>query len=368
MDTVPFKSLYDGDGPWTSVYLPTARNETDAAHKIELRWRELRERLAGDGAPEADLRAIDETVGSDRGLNHPHGQAIFASEGAVVFQRELSAAGTTAHACHADLPDALPLLAQTPDLGDYLVVFADRQNSTIELHARGPHGEEHDEHVRGRDKPLTKVSSGDWQQNHRQHRAENTWKANARDLAGRVEEIAAAHDVDLIAIAGDVRARTLLHDQLHRAWRSRAAIVPNAGFPPGADSSHTQIEAERMAAEFEQAWRSNVLDRYAAGLAAGTAVQGLEAVVEALRSGEVDTLLLRPHADEADAPLWWGPEPSQLSLHPRELEGTRAPRIKRARAADALVRTLVRTDGDLLLFANAEPGPQGLTGAILRRG
>jgi hypothetical protein len=63
MDTKPFKPLYDGDGPFSSAYLPTPGNEADAAHRIELTWRELREDLAGQGAPEADLRAIDEAVG-----------------------------------------------------------------------------------------------------------------------------------------------------------------------------------------------------------------------------------------------------------------------------------------------------------------
>jgi hypothetical protein len=368
MDTRIFKPLYDAAGPGTSVYLPTPRNERDAAHKIELEWRSLRAELAGQGAPEADLRAIDTVVGTDRGLDTPRGQAIFATDGAVVLSRELSVPPAAPRGRFDDLPDGVPLLAQTPDLGDYLLVLVDRQEAEIELRSREHGAAARDEHVRGRDRPLTKVSSGDWRQDHRQRKAENTWKANARDVAARVKELAGAYDVELIAVCGDVRARTLLMEQLGALGRSRAVELPTTGFPPGADRAHAHVAAERIAARCEYDRRAAVLDRYRQGLANGTAAGGLDAVVDALRSGEVATLLLRYDAPEADAPVWWGPDPGQLTLHARELEGTRAPRIKRGRAADVLIRALIQTDGDLLMYSGAEPGPDGVAGAVLRRG
>lgn len=358
MDTRAFKPLYDGEGPWTSVYLPTSRDETNAAHKIDLEWRALREQLARDGAPEEDLRALDGAVGADRGLDRPSGQAVFAAGGTVVLSRELTVPPPAPRAVFGDLPDAVPLLAQTPDLGRYLVVLVGREEALIELRTLGRDDAARDEHVRGRSRQLDRG----------RRQVENTWKANAREEAARVKDIAATYGVDLIAVGGDAHARSLLIDQLGTLGRTRCVELPSAGLPPGADTAHAYIEAERMAAQREYELRAAVLEHYRNGLRGGTAVSGLEAVVEALRQGDVAGLLLRHDADEADAPVWWGPEPGQLTLRPRELEGTRAPRVKRGRAADVLIRALVQTDGELLLHSGAEPGPEGVAGAILRRG
>ena len=358
MDTKPFKPLYDGDGPFSSAYLPTPGNEADAAHRIELTWRELREDLAGQGAPEPDLRAIDGAVCGPAATSAGHGSeaglAIFASQGTVVLDRELSAHPVTPRATFGDLPDAVTLLAQLPDLGNYLVVHTDREGAQIELHARGRREPEQSEQVKGRTYPVSKNTSGDWRQDRRQRTVQNTWRANARDIAWRVGEIAARHGVDLIAVNGDVRARTMLRDELGASWHDRVVDAADG--------------AERVAAEFECAWRAEVVDHFAGDLANGTAVDGLTATVDALRTGDVATLLVRHDAPDTGAPVWWGPEPGQLTLHPRELEDLRANRIKRGRAADVLIRALVQTDGELLLCSGAEPGPSGVAGAILRRG
>lgn len=365
MDTAFVKQLYTAEGPWCSVYLPTARDETDAAHQIELRWRELRAELAGQGAPEADLRAIDERVGADRGLDTPRGQAIFASRGVVALEREQREPWIDAYARFGDLPDLVPLLEQSQDQVDHLVVFADREGAQIAVRECGR--ELDSDSVTGRDRPLTKVAPGDWAQDRYQRRAENTWQHNAREVAAKVQETAERHDVGMIAVTGDVRARTLLGEELSPAWRERTVELAGSG-APGADRDAVYREAEQAAAAFEQEQRAAAVDRYRQSLAADSAVQGLRPTIDALRSGRVETLLVRPQAPEAEAPLWWGPEYGQLAADAKELDEARSPWIKRSRAVDALIRDVALTGGDLLLFAPSEPGPEGFVGATLRRG
>lgn len=365
MDTSFLKPLYRRRGPWCSVYLTTEQGEPDAARKIGLRWRELRGRLAELGAREKDLRAVDGQIGSDRGTPRPHGQAIFAAHGEVALVRELRAPVTDSHAAFGELPDLVPLLAEMRDLGPHLLVFADRGGADVELHGVG--GPTAGERVDGPARALAKVSSGDWRQARNQRRAENSWQDNARAVATRLAQIAEEWAVATIVLSGDARVRTAVLAELGPGWRSRAVELPGSD-APGADAEAVRGQAARAAAECEQAWRARLVDRYAAGLAHDRAVEGLEASVESLRNGEVDTLLVRHGVPQAAAPVWWGPDPGQLAVHPEQLQGTRAPQIRHGRAVDALVRAAALEGGDLLLLSDAEPGPREAAGAILRRG
>lgn len=337
MDTSFLKPLYRRRGPWCSVYLSTERDETDAAHKTELRWRELRGRLAELGAREKDLRAVDGEIGSDRGIPRPHDRAIFAAHAEVALVHELRAPVTDSHAAFGELPDLVPLLAEMRDLGPHLLAFADHGGADVELHGAGS------------------PSAGE------------RVDGQARAVSTRVAQIAEEHAVATIALSGDARVRATVLAELGPGWRSRAVELPGSD-APGADPEAVRRQAARAAAECEQAWRANLVDRYAAGLAHDRAVEGLEASVESLRNGEVETLLVRHDVPQAAAPVWWGPDPGQLAVHPEQLQSTRAPQIRHGRAVDALVRAAALEGGDLLLLSGSEPGPREAAGAILRRG
>ena len=58
MDLDFLRPLYDGTGGYVSVYLDTSRDHENAAHEIEVRWRDARERLASAGADAATLDAL----------------------------------------------------------------------------------------------------------------------------------------------------------------------------------------------------------------------------------------------------------------------------------------------------------------------
>lgn len=365
MDVAFLKSLFDRPGPYASVYLSTGRASATAGHMIDLRWRELRGQLEARGADAETLGAIEAVVGSDRGLPSPRGQAIFAAGGEVLLVEELHSPNVADRACFAGVPDVMPLLAQYPDVPAHLLVLVDRAGADIEVHT--PIGVRAREQVEGSTYPLTKVGTGDWNQPRYQRRAENTWDANARGVAARVEQIAASHHVAMIAASGDVRARTMLLEHLAPIWRPRGVALEGAGRAEGDDREHTRRIAQAAAAQFEESERLQVADRFERALAdSGGALEGIAPVVEALRSGMVDTLLLRYGAPETEAPLWWGPEPGQVALHPEELTEVRAAQARRDRAADVMVQELVRMGGHLFVLANGEPGPAHGVGALLR--
>jgi len=137
MEPSHLKALYDNPGPFASVYLVTERADPEAGHPIKQRWRELRGRLAADGADEPTLEAIDAAVGSDRGQPSPYGQAIFAAGAAVLLQEQLRAPTMLDRTAFGPLPDILPLLAQTLDFSSYQLVLADRTGADVQGHAGG---------------------------------------------------------------------------------------------------------------------------------------------------------------------------------------------------------------------------------------
>jgi hypothetical protein len=365
MEPGHFKQLYDNPGPFASVYLATDRADPEAAHAIELRWRELRGRLEADGADEPTLEAIDAAVGSDRGRPSPHGQAIFAAGGSVLLQEELPVPNVLDRAAFGHLPDVLPLLAQAPDFPSYLLVFADRGGAEVEVYD-GAGVEERERVDAGARWPLRKVHNGDWHEAHFQREVENTWAANAKQEADRVRQIAQSHHAELIAVSGDARAKTMLLEHLGPDWSARAVPLPSGGRAEGSDRAQARRAAMVVAARTEESLRADVRERYAGRLATGGAVEGLVPTVEALRRGEVDTLLIRHGSKELDSWMWWGPQPGQLAAHPEELTDMRSAQIRRDKAGNVLVRAAVQSGSRILVLAGGEPGPQHGVGAVLR--
>lgn len=365
MDPSHLKSLYDHPGPFASVYLVTERAVPDAEHAIELRWRELRGRLAADGADEPTLEAIDAVVGSDRGRAAPHGQVILAAGGTVLLQDELRSPNVVDRAAFGQLPDILPFLAQVPDIGSYLLVFADRSGADVEIHD-GAGVEEHDQVKGSAQWPLRKTRTGDWREPQIRREVENAWEANAESEAERVRRIAQDRQAELIAVSGDARAKSMLLEHLGPRWRPRAVALPSGGRARGSDRQQARRAAAAAAARQEEGLRADVRERYRGRLATGGAVEGLVPTAAALRRGEVDTLLIRYGSAEADSWMWWGPQPGQLAAHPEELADMRAAQIRRDRAGDVLVRAAVLGGGQVLVLAGGEPGPERGVGAVLR--
>ena len=141
---------------------------------------------------------------------------------------------------------------------------------------------------------------GGWSQRRFQQRAENTWEDNARQVADAVAALARQVDAELVACRGDIRAQTFILDSLP-ADVADIAVRIDAGSPDGIADEVVRllstIVAERVTAAAEQV---------RAGLAAGTASTDTDTIIDALREGRVDTLLVHDDAtapDDAD-PRW----------------------------------------------------------------
>jgi hypothetical protein len=357
MDLTFLKPLYTQSGPYASVYADLTRTTEDAGKAAELRWRALRDDLRAQKAPAATLKAVERTVAEEMERRRSEGLVIFATDGEVVSLERLDHAPATSLARVSPLPHVLPYLSERGERFPHLVAVVDRKGGEID--AYGPDGTHRHIDVQGDEEyPIRKVKAGDWNQSRFQRSAENVWKSNAKKVAREVDKAARACGAEAVVIAGDVRARTAVLEEVSEGVLEHTVESEANG---GLDGELARIldlkSTERIL---------GVAERFERELAHGErAVAGLPATVEAVRRGQIQSLLLD---DDPDSParLWIGPEPTHIAVTARELRQLGVDDPQEERADAALIRAVAAMDGEMVVLpANGPEAPLGI-GAVLR--
>ncbi len=343
-----------------SVYLDTSPAGEDAGQTVDLRWRAARDRLAGAGAEDATLDALAPVI---TGPGAP-GRAAFGRAGQVVLTEPLPHPPRRGIARVAPLPHVMPLLAQRGPRVPHLQVMARHDGG--EIASVTATGLVRDEELAGTGWPVHKTKGGGWAQLRYQRSTEEAWEINAKELAGRVTAEARAASAELIVVAGDPMARTLLVRQLGPDLAAMTVVIDREVTAESAETTRAADEAvagyvQRQARERYEHWRTQ--------LAHDHGVAGLRAAMAALRDGGVAELLLADHPESA-LTAWTGPGGTDLAASADELTGRGVPEPVSDRADAALARGLATTDA-LLYFlpgdlATSSEAPQDGVGATLR--
>ncbi|HEY0696744.1 MAG TPA: Vms1/Ankzf1 family peptidyl-tRNA hydrolase [Micromonospora sp.] len=355
------RPLYARPGPWASVYLDASRDTEDAAAALDLRWRALREELEHQGAESATVAALDDVVRGHTPRPGDYGIAAFATGGRVVLADYLNAPPRRDLAAYGRLPHTMPLVAQRGERVSWVRVLADRTGAEVDALSVGEaprrstvRGDEHH--------PIRRVQPGGWSQSRYQRAARTAWERNAGDSAAATVELAEQVGAEVVVVAGDEQTRPLLINALPERWRGRV-VQTDAGFhAPGADPGALDDVTAQAIAEVADAHTRAALDRFGAQEHVG---DGLPAVVEALRRGQVDTMLIVDDPSSTER-LWAGPAPDHLATSPGELRAVGVADPAPVRADAALVRALAGTDASLVLIGPEQPIPDGGVGAVLR--
>jgi hypothetical protein len=360
MDLQFLRPLYEGFGGYVSVYLDTSRDAGDAARAVDLRWRAARERLAGAGADDATLDALAPVMTS---LDAP-GRAAFGRGGEVALTEPLPHPPRREIARLAPLPHVMPLLAQRGPRVPHLRVMARHDGGEI-ASVTGT-GLVQDEEVTGTGWPVHKTKGGGWAQLRYQRSTEEAWETNAKELAGRVTAEAREVGAELIVVAGDPVARTLLVRQLGPDLAAITVVIDrevtaDSGQAARAADEAVAGHARRRARERFEHWRTQ--------LAHDRGVAGLAATMAALRDGAVGELLIADHPESA-ATAWVGPGGTDLAAAGAELTGRGVQDPVADRADAALARGLATSDAPLYFLpgelATSTDAPQDGVGASLR--
>lgn len=356
--------LYRHNGPFVTVYLDATRATESGPHEVQVRWSDTRAELEGAGVDRQTLDAIAGAIDADNGTPGRHGLVVVAAEGEACFQDVLPDPPALPSGRVARLPHLLPYLAQRTTDTPHIVVVADRSGADI-LEVL-PGGGEERESVDGKDYPIHRTAADVWNEDHFQRRVENTWEANAENVANEVNRLLRQGPAKLVVVAGDVRARAMITEALGSPPGITVRAIDEGGRAAG--SSQQALQAAVHDAVLHHVWRERreVLEHLQQNLGRQEyAVAGVAPVVEALRMSQVDTLVI---SDDPSSPLraWVGPGLTDFGLDDAEAAATGVDSVEHDRLDAALVRAAVGTHARLVVTPGGHSYlPEGL-GALLR--
>lgn len=336
-DLPELASLFDEPGPFVSVYLHTPSAVENAAQRSELTWKNVRRELAGAGATEQTLAAIDPLIADARLQGDT--LAVIANADGVLFEDHHVLESPTRELWRiANLPSVGPLIEWRQMGAPHLIVLTDRTGADIIAVDRFI--EEANEAVQDQnpsDPDLHKSKPGGWSQRRYQQRAEDLWDRNARQVADRVVELFDEIGARLIVAAGDVRAMEMLREHLPgRVLEFLEEVEGSRAVDGGKDD--VAVEAARMVATAVAEDTVALLQKFKEEKGQGDrAAEGMARVLEALAAAQVDTLLLADDPDD-NRTAYYGDQPNTVALDAVTVKDMGADNPQEDRLADVLIR------------------------------
>jgi len=367
------KRVFQQPGPFATAYLDATRSTESGATEVELRWRALRKQLEDGGTDSGTLGALDAAVEEIPDAPGARGRVLVAAGGTVLFDEGLPQPAVRELASWSPLPALVPYLAQRGPAIAHVLVVADLNGADISAvsaqHAAEGLGAERVASVEGSSPyPISKTSVRDWSEQHFQQRVENSWAANARDVADAVRSFAAGVGAEAVIVAGYPRARSLICQDLPEVLDQHVQVVNLEHGCRAAGSSEQALHGAVREALLRLSWhhRHEVLDHLKQNLGRKRlAVSGTSDVLTALQRAQADTVVL---SDDPSSPLraWIGPKPLQVAETAEDLAAMGVSEPRQDRYDSAMLRAVAGSDAELLITPNAHEYVQDGIGALLR--
>ncbi|MFM9629183.1 MULTISPECIES: baeRF2 domain-containing protein [Streptomyces] len=367
--------LFDRRGPWATVYFDPAQNDESGAKRRELSVREACRTLEDEGADAATVRAVRDALMDIGPAEDPSGRVVFAAGGEVVLSHRLSRPPQRLIAGWAPLPRLTPLLELSSQDPVCLVAYIDRTGADFER--RGAAGPQDAGQVEGRQHPVHRTATADWSERHFQLKVENTWEQNAAEIAEALNTAYEESGADLVVLVGDPRERAAVHERLPEAVRQVTTETEHGARAAGSSSPALEEAVEEARRQHNRRRIEEALDRFRAGRVGvpdkpTDAVEGVPALVEAVREHRVETLLIRPDGADLARETWIGADPDQVAVRRTEARTLGENEPLPVRADDALLRAAAVTAADVLIVPPSDGDgdgtdvPTGGLGALLR--
>ncbi len=371
MDVTSLTEVLGDLAPTTTTLLDVSVTSATGVQERDLRWRDLRRSLEDDGAPAADLEAVDAAVVEplEDGVGGDLQRFLAVRGGTVVLDQLLHQAsvdGTNAGSTGL-LPDVVPLLRYDTRHANVVVVRADREGADVEVLSAASAPPEDTETVRGSTLYLQMTRKAPMGGSGYEESTRNTWRGNAEEAADVVGSMVREHSAAAVIVAGLPRARTLLVDALSLPEGVEVTEVEGEARAEG--SSQVAIEttvlsgmdelAARTEDEAVNRWRSVHEDPETTTRSTGD----VGSTVSALQQGQVEELLLDA-ASLRSRTLLVGPAGTDIAapggVQTWEGEASEVP------ADLALLRAAAHTGADVVLVeVESAVLPEGV-GARLR--
>ncbi|KQX07642.1 MULTISPECIES: baeRF2 domain-containing protein [unclassified Leifsonia] len=288
-------SIYRENERCTEVYLDMSVDTSDPPSVRDERRKSVLDRLTRAGSPQSDLDAVVDVLATADYGSSPVCLFLLVRNGEILIEEVLPGIAQQSEiVSYGPLPDVTPILKAQPLDFTYLTVETSRDGGEVRLFRAGSRLPETESHVQGRTDTLHKVKGGGWRHDHMQNHAEEIWRQTQAQLAGRIDEIVRTRGPRLLVVAGDIRARQLVENELSEASRAILAVEPTntraGGSTDEALTERVNAEIERILHDDKQA----ILDLLALHEGRGDKLVelGMGAVVAALAAGQAATVIL----------------------------------------------------------------------------
>ncbi|MBB3664020.1 MULTISPECIES: Rv2629 family ribosome hibernation factor [Prauserella salsuginis group] len=346
------------EGPFACAYFDASHDTEDAADRIRLQWRSVREQLTEQGADQATVDAMNRAVSGGEPPVGTAGRALIGAGGDLLVDEWLPSPPQTV-ARRSEVPYLLPLLATMDRPVPYVAVIADRTEARLKAvdHSGEPVATED---VSGEDYHVHKPRGGGWSHRRIQQYAEESVKRNARDMADEADLLAQKVSARLVAIGGEAQTRSALRDELSPRC-AEIAVELNAGPAEGEpDLDEYDAWLDELVARQQAEDRDDIVQRYRAAAGRDEGASGLRAVTAALRDGRVATLLV-DRGGLGDGTVLWGEDLLRVATAE---DGLSEQDVSEHRADEALPAAAIAAGADVLVVDGVEL-PDGV-GALLR--
>nr|WP_281373077.1 Vms1/Ankzf1 family peptidyl-tRNA hydrolase [Kineococcus aurantiacus] len=341
-------------GPHVSVYVDATRDRETGAHDIDLRWRDARAALAGQGAPEPALAALDSVATEPTGLGGPLGRAMVATASGLELDVVLPAPPVREEATTGPVAHLMPLVRSTADDVRYVLVELDRAGADITVARSDTVEAPRKQTVEGGHDLLHKVPGGGWAALRYQHAVQDSWDHNAAAVADELAAVVRAERPEVVLLTGDTKAAAALKDKAAPVVLDLLVEVQGGGRAAGTRERAFAANVAHALDEVRARRRQAVVDRFTQERGRqGLAVEGMGPVVAALRAGQVATLLLLDDP-RAGGHLWAGPGPLEVATTTSDLHALGVQDVEEVRADAALVRALAASDAEIELVPRPE--------------
>jgi hypothetical protein len=365
MLSATLEPLTDVAPPFASVALDASRLSRATGDDPALHWEQQARHLRELGAPEDAIEALAEAVTAQTGLGGEHARVVVASGSRVVLDLVLPERPVREECLYGPVPHLMPVARALADAFPYAVVRLDRAGADLEL--VGMSGEtDRSEVVEGDHDVLHKVAGGGWSHRRYQERVEDSAARNVGHVAERLAQVIRRERPVLVLVMGEDEAVAELRGHAAADLADRLVVLDTGGRAAGTDPEAEQKAIEAALQDYRAQKRHELLDTFAEQLSRQQrAVEGLGPVVDALRRGQVDRLLL--HDDPTSTVrLWVGEQPLQLGMTKQDSVDAGAAAPVEVRADAALTWALVGSDAEITLVAEDEVSLEGGIGALLR--
>lgn len=356
------KWLVKAENPFASVYFDDSHDTADAVQQLETKWQDIRKGLEALGASGTVIGKLEEAVLHHRPAVGRRGRAVIATSDRVLVNEQLITPPPATVVRLSDYPYVVPLIELEVQRPTYVFAAVDHTGAEVTLHQGSTI---RSTTVEGAGYPVHKPgTAGRHGYGDLQRTTEEAIRMNSRAIADALTRLVDEADPEVVFVCGEVRSRTDVVAELSERVAERVSQLHAGTRRSGIDSEEVR---HLITAEFARRHgieMTEIADRFDAeiGRDSGLAAEGLAAVCQALRDGNIGTLIV---GQLGGATVVTGKALTTVAPDADVLSGLGEPVQRVARADEALPFKAIAVDASLIRADNQITPADGI-GALLR--